>query len=916
MDSENPNVISEAHTINGNKEINNDHEHNTEEIVNIETKEIEAKEGSKEQEAKSTETNKLHDNEIKYEETNNSSSKQEKLKKPRTEDEIIEESKNEETNLEESNREEGKELNDEAINDYKNEGTKDGAISYYKNEEVKDYKDEEAKCEEDKETKNEEVVSDKEIADEEDANIKEFENENMEDKEVDENNKELDRVIEDDRKDEEEINDERISSIEEKVNTESIEIRNEEQSNMKIKSEKVEPEERKNTTSHKLRDENIENEEECNIINNDTIKETVNINFNEKDMSDTNEENITNPHEENVVELRDSSKTCTEFNKDNEYEARPKKEKLLLLFLSYAEFVEELGISLLKLTSFVKLLTNANIINQQFNKTSAEILFKASKGRKQMDFNAFMIAVTKIGEQKYKRMNKEESGELIIAKLLTLYSTICADNIEDMDISPLGLVHKLSLDFCSKLILNSVIDVLLAIYKDYIGKCMIEAKTQEQALQIIIKDIFTFLKNFDLLRNSSVSKQSIVVMVTILVNSGVRDKALMNSKLNCGTVFTLEHFVMLLYWISILGFDMRNKDAIQYSPAEKVYYLLGKMEFSSAAIKKQISLMPPANIVQITIKNKPWKDNTTPQTKVPHRKNKEEQVEALERIFNLRSKFNRMSLPKYIALLKESKIIGNSKDIIKPESLFASAVKVSNKKSAPSNVPAFSPSKSKQKYLKDDKIDFKGFYWSLIQIAEKLYSSEKAHRQLEVLYEKHLSSLITGKEEDPRYILAKEEILQVLSLLKNSLELCVQKYKNADKRLNYSSFMRFCKDFGVFPDIVGMSFLRELFCSLVMAGKDEDLASIKEESIDETEVIQALGICALKSPSFVEDTNPVFKIIHLAEKMTRSVGVYNMKQIEGSRFDILKAIKRKYRNYFTLKTPEEEQEKLVCKLLN
>eukprot|EP00826_Nyctotherus_ovalis_P016093 TRINITY_DN14635_c0_g1_i3.p1 TRINITY_DN14635_c0_g1~~TRINITY_DN14635_c0_g1_i3.p1 ORF type:complete len:455 (+),score=63.69 TRINITY_DN14635_c0_g1_i3:76-1440(+) len=447
---------------------------------------------------------------------------------------------------------------------------------------------------------------------------------------------------------------------------------------------------------------------------------------------------------------------------------------------------------------------------------------------------------------------------------------------------------------------------------------IMEAKTQEQS---ITKNIFSFLKDFNLLKNNGISKQSIMVILAVLTGSPKAHGALMDPELNCGAVFTLEHFIMLLYWLSILEFNILSKDAMKYSPAEKVYCLLNKMEFSQALGKT--SVIPPANVVQTVVKNDPWKLGPSAGNRLLHKK--DEQLEEIERLFMAKCMTGKMSLQKYVMLLKECGIIASdpssskkSISLTEAELLFWSAVRIPVK-STSSNEPVLVDSKTDERNAKQGRLGFKGFSWSLLQIAAKLYPSNNINKEFDLLYTKHLENIVSQKEDDPRNILAKQEILQVLSMLKNSLGPCVQRYAKSDRKLNYDSFIRFCKDFGIFPEIVGVNFLKKLFSSLILAEKEEreyESRKVREESIGESEVVQALGICALKSPVFASDSNPVFKIIHLAEKMSRSAGMTDMKKVVGTNLDIMKTMKRRYRSYFTLRSPGTEQEELVSKLLN
>jgi hypothetical protein len=132
-----------------------------------------------------------------------------------------------------------------------------------------------------------------------------------------------------------------------------------------------------------------------------------------------------------------------------------------------------------------------------------------------------------------------------------------------------------------KIMLNSVFPVIKDIYDFYFGTPFKKGRTLVQITQIASKQILAFVKDFDLLKNNFISKQTAIAILENLVQ--INDESLTNNPedpyiffaltdtegnpLNqkYGVFFTLNRFFIFIFWTSIIGFDAINANHSQYS---------------------------------------------------------------------------------------------------------------------------------------------------------------------------------------------------------------------------------------------------------------------------------------------------------------------------------------------------------------
>ena len=143
--------------------------------------------------------------------------------------------------------------------------------------------------------------------------------------------------------------------------------------------------------------------------------------------------------------------------------------------------------------------------------------------------------------------------------------------------------------------------------------------------------------------------------------------------------------------------------------------------------------------------------------------------------------------------------------------------------------------------------------------------------------------------------------------------------------MEYDTFLRFCRDFGIFPELCNKSVLHSIFYNLAYANssiasnKSQELGNhqwnnyqlVKSvhgrtfkpmpseakkkvlksgEFLGEQLFVDALVLCAVKSKAFEKETTPLEKILHFMEKIIQSQGIVKVKKMVG---------KTRYNNWLT-----------------
>eukprot|EP00826_Nyctotherus_ovalis_P002691 TRINITY_DN10542_c0_g4_i1.p1 TRINITY_DN10542_c0_g4~~TRINITY_DN10542_c0_g4_i1.p1 ORF type:complete len:543 (-),score=104.57 TRINITY_DN10542_c0_g4_i1:333-1961(-) len=328
------------------------------------------------------------------------------------------------------------------------------------------------------------------------------------------------------------------------------------------------------------------------------------------DMDESMEDDM-DEREEGVRDRREESKeekAVQEFSirpPDNLPTLHPSKRiRMHRLFLRYAELVEEAGQFFMKSRQYTRLLTDSGIfdITSRFNKANANLTYTAlaKKQKFGINFTLFLNCFFKIAETLYPELAKEKRSNafnhLIKEKVLPFQERVCDSrsanyqSIGGMSIVASNLVY----DSAVKELMSYSITTLRSIYDTNFIELM---KTEENdAIELAAKKLIAFLKDFDLLPQF-IQKQSAIMLLDELLNmagdqlTNCGEYVFDDPAQDCGAYFTFSRFLVLLFWISAIGFDSKKSNPEEYSSSEKLYCLLMKMEGSKgfAAMCKHLN---------------------------------------------------------------------------------------------------------------------------------------------------------------------------------------------------------------------------------------------------------------------------------------------------------------------------------------
>jgi len=667
------------------------------------------------------------------------------------------------------------------------------------------------------------------------------------------------------------------------------------------------------------------------------IKQNLQHNGDEDEDADIEEED-----DFSMPVIRSLHKSVASFNNKSQ---QSKKEKLRELFLKYSEISTKTGIASLKSRQFLRLFQDSGLIdyNPKLSKSSIDIMYssftKAKRGF--MEFEVFLKCLIKVAEIVYPDIVKEKKSkaveQLALQWLLPLQQTS----------KPRGTF--ITYDLRSKELLRSLFPILKDIYDRYFGIPFKAARKYESITQMTTKLLLDFLRDFDLIKNF-VQKSLALAMLEQLVNT--TDENLTGSKIpvfnevgeDYGCYFTLARFFVFLLWTALSGFNAIRSDYANYTNAEKLFFMFAKMEISTGFLNLykhtpknpsiQHTLIPPSYILDEVIINNPL----TPEIQYVQDKEIENQ-EAIElqAVSNL--------LQKHFIWYSSMNDNGNINKI--PLTRFLMFVKDTGLLKCITNTEAeliFVKVTGKTGLLKEGgKMDFNAFYYAVTLIAEKVYPNTPTSKALIALTESNIKAIESkndGVEKNTELLkemfekLREEEVIELLSWTSKTIKPYFSLYTHKKGIMNYETFFKFCRDFGIFPEMCSKIILHTTFYALSSINSQltetirylnvEGVLEVKqsEEYLDENLFVEALALCALRSKVIDKNCGSVEHILHFLEKIAQSQGIIDAKKKMGNTrvasgdIDPLLYLRQKYSKYFEKVSPPNDSEEVLDEALN
>jgi hypothetical protein len=242
--------------------------------------------------------------------------------------------------------------------------------------------------------------------------------------------------------------------------------------------------------------------------------------------------------------------------------------------------------------------------------------------------------------------------------------------------------------------------------------------------------------------------------------------------------------------------------------------MLAKMEMSEGfkrlyndipkSTAVQYSLIPSSHVLAKIIKNDPIALQYIEEKKVRVDKDYTKQ---LQRLFvqycsiNDNSKSNRMTLFKFLTFLKDvgilSMISGTEAELIFAKVMGSSGGKETDRRQS--------------------KMQFDSFYQALAIIAKRLFPELTINKALVLLIESKTERLEETERNELGDVLDElknKEIKELTTWIQKSFKQYFDIYTNSKCRMEYETFLKFCRDFGIFPDLCNKPTLHTIFYQL------------------------------------------------------------------------------------------------------
>jgi hypothetical protein len=356
---------------------------------------------------------------------------------------------------------------------------------------------------------------------------------------------------------------------------------------------------------------------------------------------------------------------------------------------------------------YIRLLSDTGIldITSCFNKVKATIIYTslAKKQKFGINFNMFLNCLFKIAETIYPGLAKEKRSNafnhFVSEKMLPFKEQIC--NSRSHTYQPLSGVSittsHLVYDASVKELMSYSILALKSIY----DSCFLELMKADQGnvVDLAAKKLVGLLKNYELL-GQYIQKQSAILLLDEVMNTpseeltNCEECVLDINEQDYGAYLTFSRFLVLLFWIAVIGFDSNKANHEEYATTEKLYCLLAEIERSKGFIKssKQLkALVRPEQVPPRLISNNPLDKSAKKGNKIEgeamsvmelanagEKVSIEECKERLKQIFMWYCSLtesgneNKMTLTKLLLFAKDSGVLVDSLDALESKCKFIS----------------------------------------------------------------------------------------------------------------------------------------------------------------------------------------------------------------------------------------------------
>jgi hypothetical protein len=601
------------------------------------------------------------------------------------------------------------------------------------------------------------------------------------------------------------------------------------------------------------------------------------------------------------------------------------------IFASYASYSTKGSQSFIRIQRFLMLMEDAGVPDEQLGIKQLEMVFlRENKQKPSANFQMFLEILTQVARQKYRSLFDVKPGQAFLTLTEECLIPLLSRVIEQ-EIGPVSRLAPVR-DDC-KALLISVFEPMMVLYQAYFPWEIQAQQVTDVLTNRSWQALGTFMREFDVCP-TVVSKGTVAQLwreMVILQDSSqlLAATVLPDAALDLGKSFTLSRFIMLLLQAAERGYadDISSKST---SATEKLLILLERMQMSKGleSLEKRIgvslglrgSIAPPSHLVhQVLYPNSAENYEEYSEQSVHSSMISDEPVsesvlslspeallkldpflERVQHIFQAYCSFGdpmnttRLKPSNYLRLLKDCGVIRTEDsrfskaplmEPIEVDLLFTRLAGV-NKKARPSS--------STRSATSWRVFTFSQFLKSLESIAMRLYpESNLENAYLSFIQENVLT--LENDWNDERgvsssnikqliQLLKSEEMIEVLILVHKSLLYFYKHYSEPRGLMNFDGFIRFCKDFNMFPDLVSKSKLLRLFTTMAafhaqteqpqisVSSRSSRTSQSKGDVIDEHLFVETLALVANEVVYPEPEPGPVEKVCLLMERMNQSSG--------------------------------------------
>lgn len=589
---------------------------------------------------------------------------------------------------------------------------------------------------------------------------------------------------------------------------------------------------------------------------------------------------------------------------------------LYKVFMNYSVYGARYSMNYLRVQKFISMCTDAGLVSPKLTPQSLDLLFRSINNRNpNMPFQTFLEATLRLAEmqnpQGFRKNPAEVYSQLITQHFLPLAGELQNKREEVTD-------EMLAIPDDCRLILHSVFIGFKAIYMKSFPW---ELKSTEDVSSSSQKGLENLLREFDIYpalitknklysiwRDIVTMQEASFAPAIILLPQGFQD---------LGQCLTLSKFILIVYLCSIFGYQDTK---VQSSGPEKLLVLLERIELSRTdPMTSSNSLLPPEEVIQTIIDHEPSEasiydvggieddliscislDQNGADIADKH-------LPSLQKIFQVYCAYGdplnikKMKSSNMLKLLKNSGLMEETKGLVSVDSSVCKKGKEHPVITAVEIDLIFSRLTGLKKQISKSRkitasIEFRQFLKALELISKKVYPEQPVQEAFNSLLEEHILKLEAQLSEERasnskaiQEIMEQfkaEEVIEALGLVHRSLLYYYKAYANPNLMMNFPSFIRFCKDFEIFPEIASKSKLLRIFHTLSgvsTEGLDVSMQSISRTSIDEAPelaqeciddklFVEALAIISAEINYEDAFAGPVEKICWFVERLSQTEG--------------------------------------------